>query len=517
MPSLDSKAACPVSLDHSVRRAMALVAALFFVKAVWLAFFVTPLWDVPDETGHYCVIADIADGRGLPLPGKSVIAPDVAADWAPHKSLSPEEKWNWVAQHPPLYHLLAVPLLQAGRLVTPDPHWRYRAPRLLSALSGAAALLVFFEVFAEASGDPFFAFVAASAVGVLPMFSHMSSGTNHDVFLALLCGIAALFWVRLARKGQLADGRKMAFALALAGAVKFSALVLAAALLLLAFPFLPARGWRRLAQWLAMGALAFLLPALWTFRQWILLGNARVHPVSSRPFDLRNFVAYLRDNPVVDHTFKNFVGLIGWTGTGGGDVRWFQISGAFLAVWFLLTLATAAWTAFFLWTRFSGKGGWIGRGGALVVFAFCFLWLFSAEVGTALPKRLLYSLLAAAPLLAIPALFRRDSRHEAVLLGSHAVFLLFTAAYLVNSWEAYAIYGQMRATNGRYFFAVLPFLVLAFCLPFARFFRPTPRRDAVLAVVLAALFVNETAFFLFRVVPFYRAAPSSILSSALSR
>jgi hypothetical protein len=292
---------------------------------------------------------------------------------------------------------------------------------------------------------------------------------------------------------------------------------LAAALLLLAFPLLPARGWRRLAQWLGLGALAFSLPALWTLRQWILLGNARVHPVSSRPFDLRSFVVYLRDNPVVDHTFKNFVGLIGWTGTGGGDVRWFQISGAFLAVWLLLALAAAAWAAFFLWTRVSQKGGWIGRAGALAVFAFCFLWLFSAEVGAALPKRILYSLLAAAPLLAIPALFRRESRREAVLLGSHAVFLLFTAAYLVNSWEAYAIYGQMRATNGRYFFAILPFLVLAFFLPFARLFRPTRRRDAVLAVVLAVLFVNETAFFLLRVVPFYRAAPSSILSTTLSR
>jgi hypothetical protein len=53
---------------------------------------------------------------------------------------------------------------------------------------------------------------------------------------------------------------------------------------------------------------------------------------------------------------------------------------------------------------------------------------------------------------------------------------------------------------------VLPFLVLAFCFPFARLVPPGKRRDSLLAAVLALLFFNETAFFLARVVPFYRGA-----------
>ena len=123
---------------------MVAVAVLFLVKAVVLAFWVTPLWDVPDETGHYAIVADLAEGKGLPLQGKSVVPPDVMADWmhggAPESPMS-----NWVAQHPPLYHLLAAPLLSAARAVTRDPRWLYRAPRLLSAVSGAAALLLFWR------------------------------------------------------------------------------------------------------------------------------------------------------------------------------------------------------------------------------------------------------------------------------------------------------------------------------------------------------------------------------------
>ncbi|HEY6929550.1 MAG TPA: glycosyltransferase family 39 protein, partial [Thermoanaerobaculia bacterium] len=233
--------AAPAPSDSSARRAIGWIAALFLVKTAVLALFVTPLWDVPDEVGHYALVADIADGRGLPLPGRSVIPPDVIADWATKKTLSPEEKLNWVAQHPPLFHLLAVPFLEAARFATHDSHWIYRAPRLLSALSGAAALLVFFALLLEASGDPFLSLTAAASVGFVPMFSHMASGTNHDVFLALLCAVATLYWVRLSRTGQFSDASKMAVALALAGAVKFSALVVAGALVLLSIPFLEAR------------------------------------------------------------------------------------------------------------------------------------------------------------------------------------------------------------------------------------------------------------------------------------
>jgi hypothetical protein len=503
MPSLDAGVA-PASV-RLARRGIYGMAALFALKAAILAFWVTPLWDVPDEVGHYALIADIADGRGLALPGKSVIPEELARDWATRKNLAPEERWNWVAQHPPLYHLAAVPFLALGRLATSDREIRYRAPRLLSVFSGAGALLVFFETFLEAGVDPGFAFFAASSVGFVPMFSHMSSGTNHDVFLALWCGVAALFWTRLTRSGNFTEGLRMSLALSLASAVKLSAVVVTAALLVISFRLLNSGGARRWRQWLAMGAVSICLPALWAVRQWILLGNARLHPVSGNAFRFSSFFAYLRDDPVVDHTFKNFVGLIGWTGTGGGELRWFQISGIFLGVFIGLALAAAIATACWLW-GLRGPGRRLGQLASLAVFVFAFLWLFSGPDGSAPPKRLLYSVLAALPFLAVPRLFSSEKTSAFIPLAAQAVFLLFTLAYLVNSWEAYQIYGHMRATNGRYFFAILPFLVFAFLFPVARLNPSGPGRNAVLAAVLALLFLNETAFFLLRVVPFYQAS-----------
>ena len=486
---------------------MAGVVGIFFVKAVVLALWVTPLWDVPDETGHYGIVADLADGRGLPLPGRSVLPADVVADWAKGKTLTTEERWNWVAQHPPLYHLAAVPFLAMGRAVTRDPNWRYRAPRLLSALSGATALLVLFALFREASGDGLFALSSASCLSFLPTFSHMSSGTNHDVFLALLCGVAALFWVRLSRSGRFSDGLKMAAVLAAAAATKLSALVVAAALLAFAWRALTSRGPRRAVEWLSMAALAVSLPALWALRHFLLLGNTRLHPISKEPFRLGGFVSYLRENPVVDHSFKNFVGLIGWTGRGAGRVDWFQISGVFFSAWLAVALAAAGGAAVWLWRTDRSRGRVVGRSAAVLLFLFGVFWLFSRADGSEPVKRLLYALLISVPILALPRLLAgRESALEGVTAASQWVFLVFSAAYLVNSWEAYAIYGAMRATNGRYFFAILPWIGLAFALPAARLVKPGRARAAVLLAAPAALFVNETLFFLLRVLPFYRRA-----------
>jgi hypothetical protein len=115
----------------------------------------------------------------------------------------------------------------------------------------------------------------------------------------------------------------MGLALAAAGATKLSALAPSAVLVLAAAFLLASRGAQRARQWLAIAALSASLPGLWLVRHRLLLPGVSAHPTGAPRFDL-DIVSYLTRYPVLDHTFKNFVGLIGWTGTGHGDLRWFQ-------------------------------------------------------------------------------------------------------------------------------------------------------------------------------------------------
>ena len=484
--------------------AIGALAAVFFVKALLLGLFVTPLWDVPDEAGHFGIVQDIADGKGLPLPHRSKLPDNVLHDWMRATPAEPMD--NWAAQHPPLYHLLAAPFLSAARLVTSDPWWLFRAPRVFSAVCGAGALVVFHAAFLAAGADAALAFFPAAMIAFLPTYTHMASGTSHDIFVALLAGLAALFWARLTATGRFADLVGMAAALGAMGLTKLSSIPVAAALLLLSFRPLTGSAVGRLARVGAGALIAFLPPAVWALRQWLLLGNVRVHPISRSPFDPGSFVRYLHDDPVVDHTFKNFVGLIGWTGSGGGLLRWMQISGPYLAVYLAVALAAAGATAVWLARRDLAERRFASLAASGAIFLFGLVWLFAGEDGAFLPKRVLYALAIAVPAAAVAPAFS-PKPGEARVLGSHLVYGVFGLAYLVNSWEGYEIYGQMRATNGRYFFAVLPFLAMAFVFPATSLLPDRRRRDLALAAVTAALLLTETAFFLFQVVPFYRSGP----------
>ena len=485
--------------NASARRAMAALALLFLAKAVLLALFVTPLWEVPDESGHYAYVQDLADGKGLPIYGKSPLPEAVISHWkAGPQTGNPPPPFNWVAQHPPLYHFLAVPFLAGARLLTEGIEWHLRAPRLFSAIAGAAALLLFFRVLREATEDAAFALVAAGAVSFLPMYTHLASGTHHEVLMALAGGAAALFFVRLVKSGEFSEGIKMAGALAAAGGIKLTAVPLSLALVALAGKHLSAKSGKKLAQWLAIALAAFTIPALWALRNWMTIGHPLAHP-SGRSFRLSELLTHLQEQPVLDHTFKNFLGLIGWMGTG--EPRWFQISGAFLALYLLLGLIVALSAAVWLWKNARSA---LRRIPPLAVFCFCLLALSAGGSGPVSPlKRLLYSLLAALPFFCIARIGRRSSFRDEIVTSSQFVFLVFGLAYFFNVWRGYAIYGEMRAVHGRYFFAILPFLILSMAYPAVLLWQNRKRRDLAMILVLAAFFANEAAFFLMRVLPFY--------------
>ncbi len=510
-----------MSPDENARPAipatMWALASLFLLKAAALSLFVTPLWDVPDEVVHFSTIADLASGRGVPRPGSSVVAADLVARWNPN--LSDVTVFNWAAIHPPGYHALAVPWLWAARAAGADLEEQVRAVRLFSALCGAAGLLVFFLVMRQAGADRPVALAAAAAVGFLPMYSHMSSGVNHDILCALLGGLAALFWMRLLRSHSRRDALAAALAIAAAGAVKATAVPVAVALAILLPVHLEGRRRDRLAAGAMLALVALSTTALWSAWRGAISGSdTSAAEGPARAVTPLALLEILRDSPLLDHTFKNFFGLIGWTGTGRGDVAWLQVSGPFLAVYLALAALLAALAAAWVWRRDFGTPSSAKERAAAswalaaAVFLGTFLWLVRYP-WVAWPKLMLYALLLAVPCLSVLRVWRPRRSPESAIFSSQFAVLLFTLAYLLHIARNALETGALRGTHGRYFFVVLGFLLTAFGLPAAERLRGWRPRNRGLALTVLLLFVNEAAFFAARVLPFYRGVAGPVPTS----
>ncbi len=306
----------------------------------------------------------------------------------------------------------------------------------------------------------------------------------------------------------------MAAALAACGAVKATAVPLALALLPLVPVHLSGRWGSRIARGAAVAAVALSTTAAWGLWRGAAPGSdASPAAGPARAPTAAAFLEGLREAPILDHTFKNFLGLIGWTGTGRGALAWFQISGPFLALYLLLTLWLLVLTASWVWTRDFGHSG--GRPprtaavswglGALVLVA-SFGWLSTGAV-TAWPKLALYAFLLAVLSLSIPRVWTPRAAPEGAVFASQFTVLVFTAAYLFHIVRNLLATGAMRGTHGRYFFVVTGFLLAALLLPAADRLSAWRGRNRLMLAVVLALFANETVFFLARVIPFYRGGP----------
>src|SRR5690625_3295992 len=83
------------------------IAALFFIKFAAYGLFITPFWDIPDESGHYSYVENLSHGH-YPVLGDALVARDVVDSW-----IGPDANQgrNWIAQHPPLFYALAAPVV----------------------------------------------------------------------------------------------------------------------------------------------------------------------------------------------------------------------------------------------------------------------------------------------------------------------------------------------------------------------------------------------------------------------
>jgi len=496
--------------DFNIPGVMWIVVLLFFVKSLLLSFWITPLWEVPDESAHLAYIIHVSQGKGIPVLGEAIIQQEIIENW--YTKTEPPTNINWIAQHPPAYYVFGAIFYKIGAIFICNIELLFKVPRLLTSLSAALALLVFYRILLEVAGCKTFSIITVTSISFIPMYSHMSSGVNHDAFLTLLSALAILYWIKYLKYCSFKDALIMAIWLSIAGATKITALAFAGPMVAITFFYVKGPTYpNRLYKWIFIGAISGLLPGLWMIRNWILFNNPLMDITQ---FDKMNsteilnvgIVEYLKSNEVIHHTFINFFGMFGWTGIGEGQVVLYQISGIYLKI-FSISLLAIVFLSTIWYFNYLNR---IRLGNTLrfcilvsIILAVVLIY-FSVFVNKIYPieNRLLYTLLIGSILFSLTLpLNGQGSKHTNIIFYSCFIILMFLIAYIYSIKGLYEIYHVMRATHGRYWFPLIPFLVIAYIYPFYREFSPSKWIQMSIILLFSSL---ELLFYVTTVIPFYQ-------------
>jgi hypothetical protein len=476
------------------------LGTLFFVKFAFFALFVTPLWEIPDESGHYSYAESLSKGS-YPVLGKAHMADDVTRSW-----LGPEKRppLNWIAQHPPLYYLLDAPVIVAARGAGLGFDGQVRAARLPSSLFGALAVVGLILFVASATDDERLGIAAGVFVAAAPMFLHLSSGVSHDTLVACTASWGAYFLVRWTKDGNQNALYACASLLGLCAVTKVTALAVAIPLffvmavrIFLDGPKTPAmqRIMRVAKLWLVM----FIAPAIWMVYNLIIFGSvlADSSMLAAAPKTMQiGFFEYMTNSPFWQHTLLNYVALIGWTGMGHGALHWVQADGyiaqAFIGMILFVSLVAAV-LAIPQKINLRIRSRWIlATLGMMATYIVLSQSTMDFSSIACIAIFLAFAISGMALLIQPKALFKTNF----ITLASTTCVLFFSFVYYHHLWSGYT--GEIRATYGRYFYPALPFLAYALAQPFAK------QKVGLVAIAasLACLLVSDM-YFLRQISVFY--------------
>lgn len=468
------------------------LGVLLFVKFAFFAFFFTPLWEIPDESGHYSYVESLSKGT-YPILGKAHMADDVTRSWlGPGKKPPP----NWIAQHPPFYYLLDAPVVVLARAAGLDFEGQVRTARLLSSLSGALTVVGIILFITLATRDRRLGIAAGIFVAATPMFVHLSSGVSHDTMVACLASWSAYFLARWARSRSRVALCACAALMGLGAITKITTLAASIPL----FGVMTAKIWfdessqtvrERVLQAGKLWIIMFIAPGAWMVYNFVIFGKILpdASMLGSAPKLVPiGFFQYMMTEPFWQHTLLNYVALIGWTGMGHGTLHWVQADG-YIAQTFvgMVLFAAMATTALTISQKIDIPihSRWIMA--ILAVVTLYVVFEYSTMQFTAITCVMIFIalILTSTALVLKP---RELLTVEFMTSASVACVLFFSFVYYHHLWSGYA--GQMRATHGRYFYPVLPFIVYAFSRPFSR------RGIGLFAIAgsLACLLVSDVYF-----------------------
>lgn len=502
-----------VNQPLTINRFLVLFLVLFFLKAGFISLFVTPPWDVSDEIGHLGYIKELAAGKGLPVFRETRMDAEMWDDMAGASGAPPD--FNWIAQHPPLYYLYMVPSYWVGDILGDGFLYPLHAGRIWNTVLVVVALLLVYRIILDYTGRRFPALVLSIGVGSIPMVTQTAAGVTNDSMILLVATALGWRWLLFYKHPDSRNLLWLGLVVGLCGLTKYTLLLVMAPVT--AFPVLFCF---RLGRSFILPVLGFIALGWAPFMGWILrnqvvVGKAMPTMLEHLDFPTKTSYTWLEffsTYPFFSHMFRSFWGIFGWHGSGRDlNLTTLHIPVSYQCFYAVILSVLAVPSLFFL-VRESHRAGKFSGKFLYMVPCFVTLGIYLVDV---FPREnfhvswILYlgifSTLFAVYLgvlgIWIPGAdwghWRSRIQVEAIVVAA-----FFTLVIVKQMLDYSNDTGMLRGTHGRYFYAAMGCLLLAWVAPGV----PKLFRYRWLGVSLAAAMVlAENWLWLGAVIPFFEA------------
>lgn len=473
------------------------VLILFFVlKTTLLAFFITPLWSIPDEKGHFSYGYHIASGKGLPILGEARMA-DIL-----NKHIESENNLplNHIAQHPPLYYLLLAAPIKLMMVIDAPEDWLFYFPRIINIMLGTLSLIFMYKFFAEVNKNFWHSILLVSIPLFTPLYGSLTSGMTNDILLVFLVCVASLYWFRLMKSNDKKNALYMGLFLSLALLTKITAIAIVIPMLvsILLWPFAQLKS--RIYFFIWSSICSFFFPFIWFFTNIIRFGSPIVRAgtvlewSNSEPVNI-TYLEYLRNTSGLQTTFKWF---FAWFSKS--DFASITLTDDFFPIvsFIVLFFVCLSYIAYLI-ILYKHKSilAYILLAFSVIVSLLFYIFVFSGE-----SLSFLFSIMFGMVICFVFIFLKRnlDFQHSTMFCSLFIIFVFF-ATYLYQLVDVYKEYAEMRATQGRYWYPILPFLLIGIVYPGLK--RLNIKKNIIFPLILLFLFL-ELTYYLYCVMPLYQ-------------
>ena len=469
-----------------------LLSAIYAIKGIIYAVYIIPpaMGTSPDDMGHMSYVKFIADNKSLPTlfvsPMDKAIHQSFSEtergnwkDFPLNLSFQPDTLLNWIAQHPPLYYLLLVPIYKLATIFTTDLSSVLITLRLFTLTFGILTifylykLLIITKVKLWISCSILFTFVFNLSI------QWCFFNVTNDSLLILLSTSSLYYLLNYTVTNSTKDYYLFVILSALVVLTKYTGIVLLVPFFcFFSYKEITTNGFKAFLRKIFSGIVivsVLIIPLL--IRNYMFSGDLFpvAHSIIQKNRADITIFQFLTQVQYFDDLYWNICGLLGWTTFTRANIFVKMFVAIFVFISGIISLSNVREKKKKIIITLLGIA-------ALIIQYKIFNFFFSTALAMTGILILTSSNIS----------YINTDNHKEYIILFIATAIFYLIILFVQQYNLYLLFGHLRATHGRYYYIL--FFPICYLI-FNQFSKFSPIKTKALSVIyLLLLIILELSF-----------------------